>query len=216
LPWPTGESIALREVWRGRIWEARPATVVDDGRDRCVLYVPPRAGVRMPMRGPRGELRIAPERAYERWRLGLAAGAPRRHVLSFAWPDRAYAVLLMFEPSTFAFRGWYVNLQAPLARSGVGFDTVDHALDVVVSPDRSWTWKDEDELERFVEVGLFTPAEARAFRADGERAVEGLNARDEPFDDAWITWRPDPRWPRARMPRRWATESSPLGRPDGA
>jgi Protein of unknown function (DUF402) len=203
VPWRRGDAIALREIWRGRIWEARPAIVVDDAQRRCVLYVPARAGVRLPMLGPRGERRVPPQRPHDRWRLRVAAHAPRHHVLSFAWPDRAYAVLLMFEPSTLAFRGWYVNLQSPLARSDVGFDTVDHALDVVVAPDGAWAWKDEDELARFVELGLFTADEAREFRADGERAIERLRARAEPFDDAWLAWRPDARWPRARMPRRW-------------
>ena len=75
-------------------------------------------------------------------------------------------------------RVWYVNLQDPLRRTPLGFDTVDHALDVVVELDRSsWRWKDEEELAEAVRDGLFTPEEAADFRAWGERAVERILGR---------------------------------------
>jgi hypothetical protein len=45
-----------------------------------------------------------------------------------------------------------VNLQEPFRRSQFGFETMDLALDVIVEADRSWRWKDEDELETFVDA----------------------------------------------------------------
>ena len=48
------------------------------------------------------------------------------------------------------FAGWYVNLQKPFRRTARGFETMDLMLDLVVEVDRSWWWKDEDELETFV------------------------------------------------------------------
>ncbi len=38
--WPTGSTIVVQEVWRGRLWSARPLTVVEDERDRLVLWCP--------------------------------------------------------------------------------------------------------------------------------------------------------------------------------
>ena len=51
------------------------------------------------------------------------------------------------------FLGWYVNLQAPLVIRGDRFDTTDWALDIMVDPDGSWRWKDEDEFVRAIELG---------------------------------------------------------------
>ena len=42
--------------------------------------------------------------------------------------------------------GWYVNLEEPWRASSLGWDTRDLALDIVVSRDGSWRWKDEDHL----------------------------------------------------------------------
>ena len=70
------------------------------------------------------------------------------------------------------FAGWYVNLQEPLRRSPLGFETDDLVLDIRIQPDGSWAWKDEDELEEAVRLGRFTEDEAQAIRAEGERVVE--------------------------------------------
>ena len=35
-----GETIALRQTWDGRVWAARPATVVEDAPDQTMLFVP--------------------------------------------------------------------------------------------------------------------------------------------------------------------------------
>ena len=97
-----------------------------------------------------------------------------------------------------------MNLQTPLARTPVGFDTVDHALDVLVALDRSsWTWKDEDELAEAIGLGLFTEGDAASFRYWGERAVEHLVLRLPPFDMDWEDWQPDPTWPVPELPPRW-------------
>ncbi|MGH2658205.1 MAG: DUF402 domain-containing protein, partial [Actinomycetota bacterium] len=113
-----------------------------------------------------------------------------------------HAVLLMFHPD-WSVRHWYVNLQDPLRRTAMGFDTVDHVLDAIVEQDGSWRWKDEDELEESVRRGIFSPGETMAFRAEGERAVHRLRNREPPFDRDWTTWRPDPSWPIAELPPGW-------------
>jgi predicted RNA-binding protein associated with RNAse of E/G family len=97
-----------------------------------------------------------------------------------------------------------VNLERPLERTAIGFDTVDHALDVVIELDRSsWRWKDEEELAEAVRDGLFTPEEAADFRAWGERAVDRVLSREPPFDRDWLGWRPDPGWPRPELSAGW-------------
>ena len=97
-----------------------------------------------------------------------------------------------------------MNLQTPLVRTSVGFDTVEHLLDVTIPPDRSsWSWKDEDELAEAIAHGLFTEEDAAWFRYWGERAVEHVLLREPPFDEDWSAWRPDPAWEEPSLPPDW-------------
>ena len=191
----------LREVWHGRVFEARPTIVVEDEPEQTMLLLP--GGVRCGLAiGADGrELRL-PDRP---WHLEIR---PRgeQPILSFAWPDTPYSVLLWTAGDD--RRVWYVNLQDPLARTPMGFDTTDHALDVVIELDRSsWRWKDEEELAEAVRDGLFTPEEAADFRVWGERAVERVLSREPPFDREWDDWRPDPGWPLPELPPGWDLSS---------
>jgi hypothetical protein len=101
------------------------------------------------------------------------------------------------------FAGWYVNLEQPWRETSFGFDSTDHLLDITIDPDRRWRWKDEDHLAEAIELGLFTPEQAREFRAEGERAIERIEAWDAPFDEGWELWRPDPAWPLPSVPDGW-------------
>jgi predicted RNA-binding protein associated with RNAse of E/G family len=213
--WAPGDSVALREVWREEIWAARPAIVVKDEPAERMFYVSPSGAMKAPV-GVSGEPLRLP---VEEWRLEDRPGG-RRHILSFAWPAMAHAVLASWRAETGEFTGWYVNLQDPLRPSAVGFDTTDHVLDVLVPPDRSsWRWKDEDEMVEAVRRGLFDAEQVERFRQEGARAAERLIGRDPPFDLPWESWRPDPGWPSPELPADWATapgascsDSGPTGR----
>jgi hypothetical protein len=125
------------------------------------------------------------------------------HVLSFAWPD-AGAAVLHFWDEAWTPRCWYVNVEAPLERFELGFDTFDHDLDVVIEPDRSsWRWKDEEDVALGVELGAYTSADAAAFRREAERALRRVLDREPPFDREWADWRPDPSWPFPELPAGW-------------
>lgn len=192
-----GEPVALREIWDGRVFAARFANVVRDDPGIAAFHVP--AGPRMLPFGPDGAERSLP---IEPWELREVERRDRRF-LSFAWPEVGYAVLLSWAVPGDRFRGWYVNVQSPLVASSAGFDYVDHALDVVVEPDGRWRLKDEAELREAVELGLFSPAEAVAFRTEAERAIARIEAGDEPFGDRWLAWRPDPAWPAPGRTHGW-------------
>jgi hypothetical protein len=192
-----GDPIVIREVWRGRVFEARPTVVVQDDPDQTALLLP--GGVRcgIPIGEDGRELRL-PDRP---WRLEVRQRGPEP-ILSFAWPEMPYAVLRWSANTGRAV--WYVNLQAPLERTSIGFDTVDHALDVLVELDRSsWRWKDEDELDEAVANGLFSEADAEGFRRWGERARDRILSGDAPFDRDWSDWRPDPGWPTPGLVPGW-------------
>jgi predicted RNA-binding protein associated with RNAse of E/G family len=98
---------------------------------------------------------------------------------------------------------WYVNLEEPLRRTGLGFDTLDHELDVIVGLDGSWRWKDKDDLAEAIRRGVIPAQDEPRMRADGERAVRRILDREPPFDRDWTTWRPDPSWPIPVLPQGW-------------
>ncbi|HET9672021.1 MAG TPA: DUF402 domain-containing protein [Actinomycetota bacterium] len=192
-----GDPIVLRELWGGRIFEARPTVVVQDDPEQIALFLPPGVRCAVPIAEDDGsELRV-PDRS---WRLEVRARGAHG-ILSFAWPGIPYAVLLW----TIGERPvWYVNLEEPLARTPVGFDTIDHALDVLVELDgSSWSWKDEDELAEAIRDGLFTEEDAAGFRGWGERARDRILSGEPPFDRDWTDWRPDPAWPTPELPEGW-------------
>ncbi len=196
--WEPGDPIVIREVWNGQVFEARPASVVADLPLQTTLFVAPFVRCGVAIDDADVELRF-PDRP---WHLYVRERGDFG-VLSFAWPDTPYSVLLLSGPDGTP-RGWYVNLQTPLQRTPIGFDTVDHLLDVLIPLDRSsWTWKDEDELAEGIALGLFTEVDAAWLRYWGERAVEHVLLRLPPFDEDWEDWRPDPSWPSPQLPPGW-------------
>lgn len=104
--------------------------------------------------------------------------------------------------------GWYVNLEDPWRKTGVGFDTTDHLLDVWVDPDGSWRWKDEDHLAEALDIGLFSAEQAKAMRIEGKEVIERIEGWAAPFDEGWDNWRPDPEWPLPSIPDGWANLKS--------
>lgn len=192
-----GDPVVLREVWRGRVWTGRPATVVRDD-DELRFFVP--VGVRW----------FAPSAAEGRW-LHVPTEPwhlvertwERTNVLSFAEPGVPHATLAFWDAG-WTFLGWYVNVQTPLERTRVGFDYMDQELDVLIEPDRStWSWKDEDELELAVELGLWTPADAERFHDEAQTCVRRVVEGSPPFDRDWSSWRPDPSWRVPELPPGW-------------
>jgi len=109
------------------------------------------------------------------------------------------------------FVGWYVNLEEPGVcwddGPAAGIDITDQDLDVWVYPDRSWEWKDEDELvERLAFPDHYWVADEAAVRAEGERMIALAEAARFPFDGTWIDFRPDPKWTvPTQLPPGWAT-----------
>jgi hypothetical protein len=195
-----GETIALRDVLRGRVFAARPATIVRDDETGWMLFLPV------------GNRWYGPDAEKDSWVRLKAPGTswalrPRTwtdaHVLSFAFPDAGHAVLHFWDEDWKPLC-WYVNVEAPLRRFPLGLDTFDHDLDVVVEPDRSaWRWKDEDDVALGIEVGAYTTDDAGAFRREGERGLRRVLDREPPFDREWSDWRPDPRWPVPELPAGW-------------
>jgi predicted RNA-binding protein associated with RNAse of E/G family len=119
----------------------------------------------------------------------------------------------MWSPN-WEFQGWYVNLQEPLWRTRWGFDIRDLQLDILVSPDWSWRWKDEDDLARSVDCGLINAENAAQTRASAAEAIALIESRSWPLDAEAKDWRPPAEWTRPALPEgaelgpvlRWSPE----------
>ncbi len=173
-----------------------PVTVVADRPDRIMHYLAP--GTRFLRRvlrdGSPVPRVIAVDELLERGSCLQPAIWQGSHRLIVTQPDAAHAVYLRWRDPDWTFQGWYVNLQEPLQRTGEGFTTQDHFLDIVVDPDRSWHWKDEDELDLAIKFGRITPDEAKEIRREGESIVHDVGERRFPFDGSLNIWRPNPDW----------------------
>lgn len=197
--WRTGDQVLFREIYRGRIWTVRPLTVARARDDLIALYFAPGTICKVPAFTHRTDVL---RRLREGWRLADYEWT-RGRSLYLLMPDVAHAIHLWWLPPDWRFGGWYINLQEPIRPTRHGFDSMDHILDVVIEPDLSWRWKDEDELDDAVRLGLVSAEDADGFRAEGARAIGRLEARQPPFSDGWEHWQPDPAWPIPELPAGW-------------
>jgi hypothetical protein len=188
-----GDPVLLRSVYRGRVRWGFPHHFVGESEECLVLYCQP---------GNRGVVMGRDEdgRYLERW----ARGDPphertwdRMHVLRLVRPGAAHTIEVCWDESWRPL-GWYVNLQAPIRRTALGFDTTDWALDVVVEPDGSWRWKDEDDFAEAQTLGILDAAAAAVVRAEGERVIA-----ERPWPTGWEDWRPPASWTPLPLPPEW-------------
>jgi hypothetical protein len=94
-------------------------------------------------------------------------------------------------------------LQEPFRRTALGFETMDLVLDVLIDVDRTWRWKDEDELETFVSRRIFSEALAARIRDEGLRVARRAERNEPPFDEPWPEWHSDPFWSPLCLPDAW-------------
>ena len=191
--WQPGDTVALRYLTRmtSRPGYAWPFIVVEDRDDIVALHLP--HGTRFTqIRRIGGSF----QRVWDTW---------RNEVLRLMFPGRGYSIWLFWndEGSQRTFRAYYVNMEEPFRRTSIGFDTNDHQLDIVVLPNLTWSWKDEDVFEDFVRVGNYSQEFADHVRNEAASVIELIEARRSPFRDGWETWEPDPSWTVPELPAGW-------------
>ena len=210
--WAPGTTVVQRVYWRHQLVTVRPATVVADTDNFMALYF--HAGSTFLSGAIRNRKRMPLE---DRLRVylsddqpALAAMASHGNVLTLTPPGERHAVWLFWDDA-WRFRTWYVNLQASLRRTARGVIVSDYLLDLVVTPDLAWSWKDEDGFEAVCAAGVFTAEERRSIRAEGGRLAARIEARQPPFDADWPGWRPDAAWAIPTIPAGWQEEGLETG-----
>jgi len=177
----------LREVWKGRVWKARPWIVVRDEPDELVLYIPPGTPTKVP-----------PGSGIPRDDWELEDGVWRREALRVTRPGDAHSILLWWEAGH-RLEEWYVNLERPLTPSAAGFDYLDLELDLLCRPDGTYAWLDEDEFEEAQALGVVSAEEAALVRAEAARVLAAW-----PFPTGWEDFTPEREWRSPpELPRAW-------------
>ena len=199
--WSPGETVALRYITRdnkpGMAW---PATVVRDSEELTALFIP--AGA-----------------TYKKWAMVPTTGADgrplrrledtlwRRDTLRLMYPGAHHSIWLSWTGAGAdrQLHCYYINLEEPFRRTPISLDTNDHTLDVVVEPDLTWRWKDEEEFATRTAQGVFSAEFAAFARTEAESVIARLEARQSPFCDGWESWVPDPTWSCPTLPEGWDT-----------
>jgi hypothetical protein len=182
-----------REVLNdGRSWAEMAVIVVEDTPELLVTYIPEGA----PFRFPPGDW-PAPDGLHP-WH-GKASWHGHG-ALMLQRPGDSYAVWVFWSGPKREFRGWYVNLQEPFRRTELGYDTQDLELDIWLPREGGYVLKDDEDMERRVEEGRFTPEQIAAVRGDAQRILDELESDGPWWSESWSTWEPDPDWPKPSFP----------------
>ena len=196
--WRTGDAVLQRGIFRGQIRWAVPHRLVELTDERAVMFL--RAGTKL--KGPSGyDTKPYAEQLTGGWDV-VDRVWHSHHVLRIVPFDAAHEVDV-FWTEDWDFRCWYVNLQEQARPSALGWDTFDQQLDIVVRPDRTWEWKDEDEFDDLVVAGVLSGTEHARVRAEAERVLADIERWTRPFDEGWEDWRPPADWTHAELPEGW-------------
>jgi hypothetical protein len=194
-----GEVVHLRHLQRGRLALLFPYRVAEARPDAVLLWAPP---------GTQGWLFDMPDgrslgqTPLPEWSAATLVPVPHtidHGTLIWVPSGRDWSVRWIFRPDG-TFLRWYANLEAPSEawRTGAtaGLDTSDWDLDVVVEPDRTWRWKDEEEFRaRLTTPEIYWVDDEDRVRRAGKEVIALAEAGEFPFDGTWCDFRPDPAWP---------------------
>ena len=200
--WEYGNQVVVRDIQGKEIIHAAPAIIVEDTPIRTALFTP--VGAKFIERhykridgeiicGPNGPLREPA--VVQDWHTN--------DVLMLFYPGKNFAIWPMWRHESGDFGVWYVDLQAPFRRTEIGFDVQDHDLDIVVQPDFSWRWKDEEDVRELVAHGCWSQERADSVKGDGLEVVELIESQTAPFNEGWEQWHPDPNWRIPVLPVQW-------------
>jgi len=205
--WNRGDTVVVRNIARsdGSVTTAIPTIVISDNQDLLAVYIPEGTPFK-------NNWVIPPEQRVVSVH-SIVPSAQRQH-RDLVWWNNAirlylsgfsYSVWLNFDDDG-EFTSFYGNLEAPFIRTRIGIDTRDFALDIIAESDGRWQWKDEDEFNRRLEVGIDSPEHQAHVKSAGQDFIERFKRRDWPFNCGWEHWQPPQNWRIRSLPEDWAVD----------
>lgn len=199
---PAGSTAIRRDVFRGRTWTESPVRVLASDATSALTALWPGV-VTLASTQFIGSMQPGREALREESIASLASGDYELGEWTWKWAsfvteitsERWFTVTRKYGEDG-ALLGWYINFERPPLWHGTGWDTFDLLVDLVVEPDGTWHWKDEDEYAQGRRLGLVTDAEHAAVDSAREQALALVKARAGTFGDGpGLRWSPDPAWP---------------------
>jgi hypothetical protein len=202
--WKPGDCVALRGIYRERVWSAQPGIVVKDSPEEVALAISPGVECMVPRgysKGKKGDWRRWDYKK-EKWDLESFIWHTNRFLVLLE-PQKYYATFYIWKADTGEFQCYYINFQLPFRRSHCGFDTLDLELDIVIDPECQWRWKDEEDYQKGIDCGIILKEWTEEIESAKKEIFEKLAKRKYPLDNAWLDWKPDCTWPLPRLPVDW-------------
>lgn len=111
----------------------------------------------------------------------LGTIAPGTVSIEYYWTNRWYNIFRFIEP-TGALRSYYCNVNTPPVFDGLTLSYVDLDIDILVSPDLSYTVVDEDEFETNAALFSYTDEIKRRAHEALDALVHLIKTRQFPFN----------------------------------
>jgi hypothetical protein len=194
-----GETCAIRGVIDGKVWLVQTMIVVEDNAEETILLLVPGAECMLPeglLRRRRGDFSLG-----TRWE---EASRGDWDLVPYNWTtNRFYSVQYIWNDARDEFVGYYVNFELPWQRTPCGFDTLDLELDIRVTRELVWRWKDVEDYEAGIRAGCIRPEWVAGIEAAKPDVLAQIERGSYPFDASWCAWRPDPSWLPPHLPAGW-------------
>jgi hypothetical protein len=202
--WNPGDVVTWRGIFNNRIWHVQPTIVINDSPDELILTLLPETECVAEASYPEGKKHGKHwwEFIDNDWTLKKYRWRTNR-LLIILVPEAFYSTMLFWDDASNQFLCYYINFQVPFKRRQWGIDTLDLDLDIVIDPDFSFKWKDEEDYQKAIEHGLITPEWVQGIENAKPEIFEKLEKRLYPFDGSWLDWKPDPNWEPPKLPENW-------------
>jgi hypothetical protein len=188
-----GTTACLRDEHHGQVVWAWPVTVeraIDRGEEHLVVSQLAGATGMVPEGYPDDLPRVLDQAATRQWNL-VPHVWTFTHCLHVVQLGQWWGARLMWT-ETGDFLCWYVDFRTPVSVSKRlrCITTRDLQLDIVVTPDGSWSWKDEDHLEIAYDMGVVTRTERQSVEEARDEVIAAIEAKIFPFDGSYVDWKP--------------------------
>jgi protein associated with RNAse G/E len=202
--WKPGDIIIWRGIYRNQVWHAQPNIVVQDTAKETVLTLLPGTECMMPAGYSDGK-----QNSKRRWNFKEKQWEFEKfywhtnRLLVLLEPQHYYSTILFWHHERHKFLCYYINFQLPYWRSHCGIDTLDLDLDLIINPDYTYEWKDEDDYQMGIETEVILPQWIHDIEAAKQEIFDTLEKRKYPYDGSWLEWKPEPAWSPPQLPEGW-------------